>query len=134
MRRRAFITLLGGAAAAWPVAARAQQGERIRRIGVLMFQVGIRINEQCLLERRFADQEILHTRAVHPHDFEGCRSSIKLPAQSSLSRPADFAEVGGLMNYGASVGDAWRRVGVYTGGVLQSAKPPDLPVEQPNKV
>jgi putative ABC transport system substrate-binding protein len=43
----------------------------------------------------------------------------------------EFAEAGGLINYGPSLTGTWRQVGVYVGRILAGAKPADLPIQQP---
>jgi putative tryptophan/tyrosine transport system substrate-binding protein len=65
------------------------------------------------------------------HRIVGMAADQRLPA---IYHTRDFAEAGGLMSYGASVGDGYYTNGSYVGQILNGARPEALPVQQPTAV
>ena len=67
---------------------------------------------------------------VHRSEIGSVAATKRLPAVSMF---VEFAEAGGLMVYGPSLRDAFRRCGGYVARILHGARPADLPVERPEK-
>ena len=108
MKRREFITLLGGAAT-WPLAARAQQSA--------MPVVGF-VNGGPGMPAATRDLMIM-LAARH-----------KLPAVYPLRY---FVSAGGLVSYGPDYVDLFRGAAAYVDRILKGEKPADLPVQAPTK-
>ena len=92
------------------------------------------------IDRAFSEMPKARTQALHvvlsPLMTLNSKRIVDLAAKNRL--PAmyatrQFVEEGGLMAYGPSIGDLYRRAATYVDKILKGAKPADLPVEQPKK-
>jgi hypothetical protein len=147
MRRRDFISLVGGSAVAWPLAARGQQ-PTMPVIGFLdakspddsadmvaAFRRGLNGStfievQNVAIEFRWAQNQYNQLPALAA-DLVGRRVDVI----AATGGPAALAvAAGGLMSYGGNAADSYRLAGVYTGRILKGEKPADLPVQQATKL
>lgn len=92
------------------------------------------------LDRAFAAIGTSGARALivtaDPFSFPNCAKLVQFGASKRM--PAvyvskDFVDVGGLMSYGSSLAESYRRAAAHVDKILKGAKPADLPIEQPTK-
>jgi putative ABC transport system substrate-binding protein len=119
VKRREFITLLGGGAVAWPLAAASTSHEIDGAFATLA-----RERSDILF---VGGDPFFTSRRVQ---LAVLTAHYSIP---STSGTREIAEAGGLMSYGASIPDGWREAGAYVGRILKGAKPADLPVVQSTK-
>ena len=146
MKRREFITLLGGATVVWPLAARAQPSEQMRRIGVLMNataddpygQARLAAFKQVLQQLGWSDGRNVQIDARWgENDIERERKYaaelVALAPHVILAVGTLGVTAGGLISYGPDLVDLYRLSAGYVDRILKGEKPADLPVQTPTK-
>lgn len=114
----------------------AQQAARRLNIEIMV----VRTANESDFETAFAQAKARAAGLVIPDRPIFVSQHIRLAALAAayavpaIYPPADLASSGGLMSYGTSTFEAFRRAGEFVGKILAGAKPADLPVEQPSKV
>ena len=112
--------------------------EAARNTGFMLDELRVANSEELqralqALERRRPDVMYVNvdTRiATYREIIADAAIRLKVPTVSGYR---GFADVGGLMSYGASLTDLYRRGAIYVDRVFRGAKPADLPIEQPTK-
>jgi ABC transporter substrate binding protein len=146
MKRREFITLLGGAAT-WPLGARAQQPAKVRTIGFLGAESAATnqhffdVFREVMRDHGYVDGKNIifverWAEVVDPLTVRYRRRIVELATTNQLLAMygfREFVEVGGLMAYGVNVPYLCRRAAVYVDKIIKGATPADLPVEQPTR-
>jgi putative tryptophan/tyrosine transport system substrate-binding protein len=87
----------------------------------------------AMAEQRIAAAVVTSSPTYLPHrqKFVALAARYAIPTAYFVR---DFTDAGGLISYGTSLFDAYRRAGIYIGRILKSDKPADLPIEQSVKV
>jgi putative ABC transport system substrate-binding protein len=116
-----------------------ETGAGARLLRVQLQSVEVRRTDD--LDRAFSAMvqgraEALFVPPINPALFAN-RGHVAALAQRnrlpSMYGQREFVDAGGLMSYGPSIADAWRRAAKYVDRILKGAKPGDLPIEQPTK-
>jgi putative ABC transport system substrate-binding protein len=118
MRRREFITLRSSATV-WPLAAR-EHGTRPGRSFRFLGKIG-------------ADALIVPAEPFIDSQRDRIVTLAARYAVPMIAGLREYVAAGGLMSYGASLSDSYRRAGIYVGRVLKGEKPAELPAMQPTK-
>jgi ABC transporter substrate binding protein len=149
IKRRDFTTLLGVAAIlAWiPLAADAEQPNKLPRVGWLgNYPANTPIlhpfeaRSTAEIDKAFAGIADERVQALvifadplmvfHEKKLADLALQNRLPAIFGFR---EFADLGGLISYGASLREQYRRAAAYVDKILKGAKPGDLPIEQPTR-
>ena len=159
VNRREFISLLGGTAAAWPLAAHAQQAGKLPTIGFLgadasafspwtaafvarLRELGWIENRNVAIEYRWSEGR---TERYAEIAAEFVRMKVDVivtvgsavptvrQATSVIPIVRDFVRGGGFMSYGPSYTERFGRAADYVDKILRGTKPGDIPVEHPTK-